>query len=221
MGGINTLSGLNKVRVDYRPTITTNVQKPENTNQLLPDAEAVQGEAQQPQKAEAKSVVRELDVLLLNAAGKSVSADAAKNVSKIGKSLVTKGVLTQKEASKLESLAENATAKLKALDKFSGREIAKALMVDKNSGLVRKKGFFGLNATAKAVKAAVEAQEALSEELAKFNDRLAGSKDVTFVSTLFSKRCRGYELEKLGKDGIVMHSSSLVAETKRGDVSII
>ena len=55
-------------------------------------------------------------------------------------------------------------------------------MVDKKSAygdLVWGKGFFGLNSTAKAVKAAVEAQEKLSAALAKFNDRLAGNKDVT------------------------------------------
>ncbi len=74
---------------------------------------------------------------------------------------------------------KDAAAKLKALDKFSGREIAKALMVDKAGEFVWGKGFFGLNATAKAVKAAVEAQEKFSEELGKLNDRLAGSKDVT------------------------------------------
>ena len=74
----------------------------------------------QPQKAEAKSVVQQLDVLLLNAAGKSVSTDIVKNVNTIGKSLIAKGVLTQKQLSKLESLAETAAAKLKALYKFSG-----------------------------------------------------------------------------------------------------
>ena len=124
MSGINSLSGLNKVNVDFRPAIQEDAQKPENTNQLLPDAESVPGEAQPPKMAEAKSVVRELDVLLLNAAGKSVSADAAKKVQKVGKSLVEAGVLTQKEASKLESLATDAAEKLKALDRFSGREIA-------------------------------------------------------------------------------------------------
>ena len=45
MSGINSLSGLNKVNVDFRPAIQEDAQKPENTNQLLPDAEAVPGEA--------------------------------------------------------------------------------------------------------------------------------------------------------------------------------
>ena len=176
------MSGLNNVSVDFRPTIQVNEQKPGDANRLLSEADAVPGEAQPPQKAEAKSVIKDLDVLLLNAAGRSVTMDTAKNVNAIGKDLVNTGIISEKDLAKLESLAKDATDKLKALDKFSGREIAKALMVDKKSAygdLVWGKGVFGLNATAKAVKAAVEAQEKLSEALAKFNDRLAGSKDVT------------------------------------------
>ena len=71
MGGINSLSGLNKVSVDFQPTITTNVQNTGNANHPQPGADAVLGEVQ-PEKTEAKSVVRQLDVLLVNAAGKSV-----------------------------------------------------------------------------------------------------------------------------------------------------
>ena len=156
MGGINSLSGLNNVNVDFRPAITTNVQKSGNANQLLPEANVAPEEAPQ-EMGKAKSVVRELDVLLLNAAGKSVSADAVENVRTVVESLVDMGVLTSKEKSQLQSLAENAQAKLKALDKFSGRDLAKALMQDKKTGeTVWSKGFFGLNAAAKAVKSAIE-----------------------------------------------------------------
>ena len=179
MGGLNSLSGINNVHVDFRPTITTNVQNTGNANQPLPGDDAAPENVPQPEMAAAKSLVRKLDVLLLNAAGKSVSADAVGNVKTVGKSLVDMGVLTQKEASKLQSLAEDAQAKLKALDKFSGRDLAKALMQDKKTGeTVWSKGFFGLNSAAKAVKAAIEAQQTLSEELGKFNDRLAGNAQV-------------------------------------------
>lgn len=41
MSGINSLSGLNKVNVDFRPAIQEDAQKTENTNPLLPDAEVV------------------------------------------------------------------------------------------------------------------------------------------------------------------------------------
>ena len=183
MSGINSISGLNKVNVDFRPTIEPNVQKTANANQPQPvQVINLDDEPQPPARNEAKSVVQDLDVLLLNAAGRSIAMDAARNVNTIGRDLVNTGVISEKDMANLESLAKDAAAKLKALDKFSGREIAKALMVDKKSEygeLVWGKGFFGLNSTAKAVKAAVEAQEKLSEELAKFNDRLAGSKGVT------------------------------------------
>ena len=173
MGGINSLGGLNNVNVDFRPTIQTNVQKPQKTDQLLPGADAVPEDAPL-ERANAKSIVRELDVLLLNAAGKSVSADAAKNVRTVNKSLIDNGVLTKKEADKLNDLADDAAEKLRALDKFSGRELASALMQDKKTGeTVWSKGFFGMNSAAKAVKAAIEAQQTLSTELGKYNDRLA------------------------------------------------
>ena len=92
MGGINTLSGLNKVNVDFRPMVEPNVPKTTNANQPQPaPIIALDEEQQPPARNEATSVVRQLDVLLLNAAGKSVSADAATNVKMVGKSLVDKG----------------------------------------------------------------------------------------------------------------------------------
>ena len=174
MGGINSLSGLNNVNVDFRPMVELIKPKTGDANQPLPGADAAPQNAPQPERAEAKSVVRQLDVLLLGAAGKSVSADTAKNVNAIGKSLVAKGLLTEKQLSKLESLATDAAAKLKALDKFSGRELATALMEDKKTGeTVWSKGFFFLNSTAKAVKSAIEAQQTLSAALGEFNESLA------------------------------------------------
>ena len=52
MGGINSLNGLNKVSVDFQPTITTNVQNTGNANQPQPGADAVPEEA--PQLGNAK-----------------------------------------------------------------------------------------------------------------------------------------------------------------------
>ncbi len=180
MGGINSLSGLNKVNVDFRPAIEPNVPKTGNANQPQPaPIIALDEEQQPPAKAEGKSVVRQLGVLLRGAGGNSVATDGVKRMDAMGKALVKLGVIDKKDADRLVNLAKDASDKLKALDKFSGREIAKALMADKKSGeLIWGKGFFGMNATAKAVKAAVEAQEAFSEALGKFNDLLAGSKKV-------------------------------------------
>jgi len=130
MGGLNSLSGLNNVNVDFRPTIELNAPKTGDANQPLPGADAVPVAAPQPGKAEAKSVVRQLDVLLLGAAGKSVAADAATNVNTVGNKLVDIGVLTKQEVDKLESLARDATEKLKALDlaKAKSPEVKMALI---------------------------------------------------------------------------------------------
>lgn len=176
MGGINTLSGLNNVSVDFRPTIATDVQKKGDAKapQQIPEADVAPEDAPQPKKPPARSVVRELDVLLLNAAGKSVSADVTNRVKVTGEALSKLKVLDEKEVSKLQSLAKDATDKLKALDKFSGRELAKALMENKTTHEITwKKGFWGLNSTAKAVKAAIEAQQALSDAIGNLTGRLA------------------------------------------------
>ena len=67
MGGINSLGGLNKVSVDFRPAIDANAPDNANANQpqhVEPDA----SDAQPSGAAAFKSVVKQLDVLLLNAA---------------------------------------------------------------------------------------------------------------------------------------------------------
>ena len=188
MGGINSLSGLNKVSVDFQPTITTNVQNTGNANQPQPGADAVPEEA--PQLGNAKSVVQQLDVLLLHAAGKSVSADAVKNVKKVGESLTDLGVLTQEEKDKLESLAKDATAKLKALDKFSGRELAEALMKDKSGDLVWRKGFWSMNPTAKAVKAPIESE--LKIRKADNKTVVTVDRDLKCVNDFLIQNCPSY-----------------------------
>ena len=173
MGRINTLSGLNNVSVDFRPTIAMDVQKKDDAKapQQIPEADVAPENAPQPKKAPARSVVQELDVLLLNAAGKSVSADVVNRVNRTGKTLSDLGVLNKDEVAELQRLAKDAAVKLKALDKFSGKELAKALMENKTTHEISwKKGFWGMNSTAKAVKAAIEAQQALSDAIGNLTD---------------------------------------------------
>lgn len=173
MSGLNSLSGLNKVNVDFRPTVNLEEQNKVNAN----EPQQVKGAAPenaQPVKEAAKSVVRQLDVLLLGAAKKSVGADTAKNVETVGQSLVRKGVLSQEEVESLNNLAESAAEKLKALDKFKGLDFAKAI--------IKIDGAFDFDensAVGKAVKRAIDAQLALSEELGEFNERLAASSKVS------------------------------------------
>ena len=119
MGGLNSLGGLNNVNVDFRPTVELTAPEKEGTAPQQPVSNAAPENAPPP-KAEAKSVVRQLDVLLMNAAGKSVGANIAENVKTVGDSLVSLKVLTQTEVDSLNELAKDAAQKLRALDKFSG-----------------------------------------------------------------------------------------------------
>ena len=107
MSEINTLRGLNRVSVDFRPEIAPNEEKTGNANPIQLEGDAVPGEAPL-EKANAKSVVQELDVLLLNAAGRSVATDTVKNVNAVGKELVNTGVISEKDLAKLENLVKPA-----------------------------------------------------------------------------------------------------------------
>ena len=193
MGGLNSLGGLNNVNVDFRPTVELNAPEKDGTALQQPVVPVVPENAPQPPKAEAKSVVRQLDVLLMNAAGKSVGADIANNVKTVGGSLVEKGVLTQTEVDSLNELAKDAAQKLRALDKFSGKEFAQAMtwqteQIDAdgdNSGTGQESigvlDYDGESEVGQAVQAAIDAQLALSEKLGEFNDRLAQSDKIDDV----------------------------------------
>ncbi len=173
MGGINSLSGLNSVPVDYRPPAAP--EPGAQPQQAAPEAQA----PQRPPRA--SNVVQKLDVLLLGGAGRSIAADAVGTQAKtVGDALVQAHVITAKEAAKLQELAKKAASTLKALDAFSGADLAKALVPEKADSkvLVWRTGLFSSNAAAKAATAAIKAQQELSEELAKFNGRLAANDNV-------------------------------------------
>ena len=199
MGGLNSLSGLNKINVDFRPTVELIESKPDKSaGEGLGQVEGAISQA--PAKAEAKSVVQQLDVLLLNAARKSIGTDIVKNFGDVSKSLETAGILDEDKIEKLNELANNAAEALKALDKFSGMELANALtkktvevedwskatveqMRDKNYTPETKKkevidwstNRYGLTDVAKAVTAAIDAQMKLSNALGELNEVLASS----------------------------------------------
>jgi len=199
MSGLNSLSGLNNVNVDFRPTVELTPPKKDSTAQQQPVTNVVPQNAPQPGRPEAKSVVRQLDVLLMNAAGKSVGADIAANVGTVGRSLVDKGVLTQEEVGGLNKLAKDAAEKLRALDKFSGQQLAQAMTWTDLGGLdCDSAGEVG-----QAVQAAIDAQMELSEALGKFNNRLASNKKVSaalqeeFTELQFQCDRRATEIDSL------------------------
>ena len=176
MSGLNSLGGLNNVNVDFRPTVELTAPGKDGTAPKQPVAN-VAPENAPPAKAEAKSVVRQLDVLLMNAAGKSVGADIADNVKTVGGSLVAMNVLTQTEVDSLNELAKDAAQKLRALDKFSGKEFAQAMTWTELGGL----DWDGEGEVGQTVQAAIDAQLKLSEELGNFNNRLVQSDKVDDV----------------------------------------
>ena len=133
MSGINSLSGLNQVNVDYRPTVGFDKQKKVDANQPQQAQNVAPGNGQ---PAKATSVVRQLDVLLLGAAKKSVASDVVTNVATVGQTLVDKGVLTQQQLANLNTLAEDAANKMKVLDKFSGRELAEAMKIKTDTTVI-------------------------------------------------------------------------------------
>ena len=128
MSGLNSLSGINQVNVDFRPTTSLDARQKTDAKEPQQAQNVAPGNAQPPQ-ADTKSVVRQLDVLLLGAAKKSVATDIGKNLATVGQTLVAKGVMTQADLLKLSMLAKDAADKMKALDKFSGRELAAAMMI--------------------------------------------------------------------------------------------
>ena len=118
------------MNVDFRPTVSLDEQRKVDANEPGQPQGVAPGNAQ---PAKVDSVVRKLDVLLLGAAKKSVASDIVRNVETVGDTLVKKGVLTKEELSSLKTLAEDAANKMRALDKFSGREIAKSMEIKRTT----------------------------------------------------------------------------------------
>ncbi|MBP5791775.1 MAG: hypothetical protein J6W80_05935, partial [Kiritimatiellae bacterium] len=172
MSGLNSISGLNKVSVDFRPEIKVVA----DTEEKKGGVEVVKSEVPRLRQDSgvARSVMQQLDVLLVNAAKRSATANVAKKTENFWQSLQLAGAITQETASELDTLAKAATKTLAALDKYSGAELAGALC-DKGE----KAGYgFSTNskgvmtAVASDVKAAIDAQTALSDKLFKLTNFL-------------------------------------------------
>ena len=186
MSGINSIVGINQVGVDYRPE----PGQVENTGKS-----AVGGE---PQKLEVVndvgSILRRMDVLLMNAAQRSVTTNIENQVrhalaAKVGnkknsadlRTLEELEVLTEEELEDIQQMATNAATKLRALDKFSGSDLALAVGNNRLAGGVfgwRKASNGELTSVAAAVKEAVDAQNDLSDRMHVLCRRLARNDNV-------------------------------------------
>jgi len=118
--------------------------------------------AQEPQGA--GKLVAQLDVLLMKAAKASTQSLDGKTVKQTFKTLVDGGVLERGSLKSLEKAADTAAKTLKALDKFTGQQLAAAFGANGELDATTKAG--------KAVLAAQAAQQDLSDLLAQLGDAL-------------------------------------------------
>ena len=179
MSGLNSISGLNKVNIDYRPEVGP-AGNQQGQNEIVAD---VAQPNQQP-AGTAKSILKQLDVLMLNAARRSVVTDMGRKVTSERQLLLDWGVPAER-VDRIESLAKDATEKLQALDQFTGRQIAEAVLektnpytyeVDGEQKTFSRKELVLSDAPAtKAVREALDAQKAFSAELYKLNKALSRS----------------------------------------------
>ena len=118
-----------------------------------------------PEEHPAGRLVSQLDVLLMKAAKASTKSLDGDAVKKTFQRLVDDGALDRDSLKLLAKAADKAAKTLKALDKFTGRQLAEAF--DAN-------GRFNATSTkaGKAVAAAIQAQQGLSDLLAQLGNGL-------------------------------------------------
>jgi hypothetical protein len=157
-GGFNKIGGNNPAN-----TIPTgnvgNIRQPNvdpqpaNVGGVQPQGRQI---VEQPNPPNARSLAQKLDAMLLKAArmsAKSVDADSIKAATE-------KLMLGKADRKALTAAANKAKQTLKAVSDFTGRQIASALVADKDGVFDWKQ-----NATAAAIRAAIDAQGELSELL--------------------------------------------------------
>ena len=172
MSELNSISGLNKVSVDFRPEIKVVADSDDKKGGV----EVVKSEAPRlrQEKGVASSVLRQLDVLLINAAKRSATANVAEKAKSVGQSLQLAGSIAPEKAAELVTLAKRASKTLAALDKYSGAQLAGALCDKGEDGYGFSTNPMGvMTAVASDVKAAIDAQTALSDALYKLTNGLS------------------------------------------------
>ena len=135
-----------------------------------PEAEG-EGAGAQGRIQAATEMVQQLDVLLVKAAKASTQSLDGKAVKNSLQKLVTDGALDKGSLKLLAKTADTAAKTLKALDKFTGAQLAAAI----KSGSGEKGAFAEIDVESKAgkaVKAAIDAQNALSDMLAQLDRQL-------------------------------------------------
>jgi len=133
--------------------VGNNAGQPANVPQVQPQAQPGNEQVNHP---DARSLLQKLDTMLLKAADMSTKAVDDASIRKVAN---TSG-LSKAESDALAAAADTARQTMKAISGFTGRQIASAFAAD-------GKGVFSwkANAAATAIRAAIDAQAALSEKL--------------------------------------------------------
>ena len=143
---------INNVSMDYFLR-GVEAAKPQGVQPQQVQQEGANAPVDQGQQAVGK-MVSQLDVLLMKAAMASTKSIDGKQIKASLQTLVDQGLLDKDSFKLLAKTADTAAKTLKALDKFTGRELALAIGPDNQYDLTTKQG--------KAVAAAVRAQQDLS-----------------------------------------------------------
>ena len=146
------LRGVEAVKPSSVATVTENKQGNEN----VPVA--------QEEPRGAGKLVAQLDVLLLKAAKASTQSLDGKTVKQTFQKLVNDGMLDRDTLKQLGKAADTAAKTLKALDKFTGQQLAAAFDKDGKFDATTKAG--------KAILAAMTAQQDLSDLFVRLGEKL-------------------------------------------------
>lgn len=152
---------INNVSMDYFLR-GVDAAKPSTSAKVAGDKQGNAPVAQEPQGA--GKLVTQLDVLLVKAAKASTQSLDGKTVKQTFQKLVDDGVLDRDSLKLLAKSADTAAKSLKALDKFTGRQLAEAFGADGKIDATTRAG--------KAIFAAVTAQQELSDLLAQLGKSL-------------------------------------------------
>ena len=156
----NVNTSINNVSMDYFLR-GVDAAKPQGV-QAPGQADGNAPAAQEPQGA--GKLVAQLDVLLMKAAKASTQSLSGRTVKQTFQKLVDDGALSRDSLKLLGKTADTAAKALKALDKFTGQQLAAAFGADGTFDATTKAG--------KAIEAAVTAQQNLSDLFAQLGKSL-------------------------------------------------
>ncbi len=160
----NINTNINNVSMDYFLRGVDAVKR-QNAGQVQsPGSGGESGVHESQELASAGKMVAQLDILLLKAATASTKSLDAQTVKTSLQKLLDDGKLDKNSLKLLAKTADGAAKALKALDKFTGSQLAAAFDANGEIDPETKVG--------KAILAAIEAQQNLSDKLAELGDGL-------------------------------------------------